>query len=220
MTSRFDFHRAASAALAAALMTGLAGCSVLPDKPSRPVSYDFGSGPAMATTAPTATQALPPIALGDIDTTGIADTAAVNYRLQYTDAQQLRPYGAARWTLPPAQLVRQRVREVLGQRRAVLDADDVLSQKRVDGRLPRILRLQLEEFSQVFASPTQSEGVVRLRATLVDNTPQGESFVGQRVFVLRMPAATPDAPGGVRALTAATDAAAGRIEVWLASLAP
>lgn len=217
MTSRFDFHRAASAALAAALMTGLAGCSVLPDKPSRPVSYDFGSGPAMA---PTVTQALPPIALGDIDTTGIADTAAVNYRLQYTDAQQLRPYGAARWTLPPAQLVRQRVREVLGQRRAVLDADDVLSQKRVDGQLPRILRLQLEEFSQVFAGPTQSEGVVRLRATLVDNTPQGESFVGQRVFVLRMPAATPDAPGGVQALTAATDAAAGQIEGWLISLAP
>ena len=196
----------------------LAACSALPDKPMRPVSYDFGSG--VQALSPAAGSWLPPIALADIDTTGLADTAAITYRLQYADAQQLRPYAMARWALPPAQLVRQRMRERLGTRRPVLDADDLLSQKRFEGSLPRILRLQLEEFSQVFASPGQSEGVVRLRATLVDNTAQGESLVGQRVFVMRRPASTADAPGGVRALTLATDAAIEEVEAWLARLAP
>ena len=68
--------------------------------------------------------------------------------------------------------------------------------------------------------PGRSEGVLRLRATLVDNAPEGESFVGQRVFVLRKPAASADAAGGVQALTAATDAAGDEIEAWLARLAP
>lgn len=222
MTSPSDFIRRPSAAVLVAAMAAaaaLAGCSALPDKPSRPVSYDFGSGIAAPPATGVATP-LPPIALSDVDTAGVADTAAVTYRLLYTDAQQLRPYAQSRWALPPAQLVRQRVRERLGQRRPILDADDVLSQKRIEGSLPQILRLQLEEFSQVFASPGQSEGVLRLRATLVDNTQMGESFVGQRLFVLRRPAPTADAAGGVQALAAATDAAASEIEAWLASLAP
>jgi len=210
-------HRLFPAGALALLIVG--GCSSLPDKPTRPVSYDFGPGVATASATDTSTPSTP-MALADVETAGVADTAAVTYRLLYADAQQLRPYAMARWVLPPGQLVRQRVREVLGQRRPILDADDVLSQKRIKGSLPRVLRLQLEEFSQVFASPGRSEGVVRLRATLVDNTPQGESFVGQQVFVLRRPAASADAPGGVQALTAATDAAAAEIERWLASQAP
>ena len=206
-------------AVLASIAVSLAACSSLPDKPSRPVSYDFGAG-LLTPPSQDVSPALPPIALADIDSAGVPDTAAITYRLQYTDAQQLRPYANARWSLPPAQLVRQRVRERLGQNRPVLDADDLLSQKRIEGSLPRILRLQMEEFSQVFQSPGQSEGVLRLRATLVDNAPQGERFVGQRVFVLRRPAVTADAAGGVQALTAATDAAADEIEAWLARLAP
>ena len=208
-------HRLFPAGALALLIVG--GCSSLPDKPTRPVSYDFGPGVATASATDTSTPSTP-MALADVETAGVADTAAVTYRLLYADAQQLRPYAMARWVLPPGQLVRQRIREVLGRHRAILEADDALSQKRVDGRLPRILRLQLEAFSQVFTSPAQSEGVLRLRATVVDHTPQGESLAGQRVFVLRRPAASADAAGGVQALAAATDAAAGEIGQWLAGL--
>ena len=198
-------------------LLALAACSALPGKPTLPVAYDFGSGlPALSF----ATDALPAIALAEIDTTGLVDSAAMTYRLQYADALQLRTYATARWVLPPAQLVRQRIRERLGMRRPVLDAGEVLSQQRFEGRLPRILRLQLEEFSQVFGSPGTSEGVVRLRATLVDSTPQGERLVGQRVFAVRRPAATADAAGGVQALTAATDAATDELETWLERAAP
>ena len=60
-----------------------------------------------------------PLAITDVATAGGAlENMAVLYRLGYTDAQELRPYSKARWSMPPAQLLRQRLRERLGHRRA------------------------------------------------------------------------------------------------------
>ena len=86
----------------------MAGCSSLPDKPTRTVMYDFG--PGSMTAQPTTRQApLPPIAVDDITTAGGAlDNMSVLYRLNYLDGQQLRAYAQARWSTPPAQLVRPR----------------------------------------------------------------------------------------------------------------
>jgi cholesterol transport system auxiliary component len=90
----------------------LSGCA-LPDKPTRATMYDFGPGTLL--TQPATRQltvpSLPPLAIDDIATSGGAlDNMAVLYRLGYADAQQLRPYAQARWSMPPAQLVRQRLR--------------------------------------------------------------------------------------------------------------
>jgi cholesterol transport system auxiliary component len=41
-------------------------------------------------------------------------------------------------------------------------------------------------------------------------------LLGQRSFVVQQAAPAPDASGGVRALTAATDQAAQELDVWLA----
>ena len=78
-----------------------------------------------------------------------------------------------------------------------------------------MLRIDLEEFSQLFESETQSFGLVRLRATLLESTVSGERLLAQRTVVMRQPAPTPDAAGGVRALAAAVDAAAADIAQWL-----
>jgi len=196
----------------------LAGCSALPDRPTRPLLYDFG--PGQVTPQPqTRIANLPPIALADIDASGVLDSAMVMYRLAYADAQQLQPYAMARWTLLPSQLVYQRLRERLGQRRAVLDVDDSASLQRIDGKLPLVLRLQLEEFSQIFDSPASSAGVLRLRATLVENLPEGDRLIAQRLVLARQPAPTADAAGGAKALAAATDDAAQQISDWLAQAA-
>ena len=194
----------------------LAGCSGLPDKPTRATMYDFGPGPLA--TQPTTRQApLPAIALDDISTSGGAlDNMAVLYRLGYADAQQLRPYSQARWSMPPAQLVRQRVREQLGQRRAVFNAGASVALNRSQNAvLPLLLRIDLEEFSQLFTAPETSVGLIRLRATLVEVTPAGDKLVGQRNVIVQRPAPSSDAPGGVQALTAATDAAIEEIDQWL-----
>ncbi|MDD2175817.1 ABC-type transport auxiliary lipoprotein family protein [Acidovorax sp. D2M1] len=202
--------------LAAALV--LTGCSALPAPPARPALYDFGPGPLA--TAPTDRRAsLPPLAMADMDAPGLPEGGnAVLYRLAYADAQQLRPYSQARWSQPPAQLLQQRLREQLGQRRAVLKADDGAAQARESAqgnKLPLVLRTELEEFSHLFTSPSDSAGVVRLRATVVELTPAGESLRGQRVFIVQQPARSADAAGGVAALAAASGQLASELAAWV-----
>ena len=202
----------------------LAGCSALPDKPLRASLYDFGPGnlAAQPGAQPATLPALPALALDDISTSGGAlDNQAVLYRLTYLDAQQLRPYSQARWAMPPAQLVRQRFREQLGQRRAIVEARGSLALNRSqNAALPVLLRLDLEEFSHVFTAPDASVGLIRLRATLIEQGASGEKLLAQRSVVVQRPAPSADAPGGVRALTAATDAAIEEIEVWLQQSRP
>src|SRR6185369_15623882 len=126
----------------------------------------------------------------------------------------------ARWSAPPPQLIRQRLRQLLGNDRVVLDQADNAALARTGGAAPRVLRLDLEEFSHLFESPTESWGLLRLRATLMENTIAGERLLDQRSFVIRRPAPSADAPGGARALAAATDAAAEEIGQWLAQQRP
>jgi cholesterol transport system auxiliary component len=194
----------------------LAGCSALPDKPVRPTLYDFGPLPAATENAVAPSAATAPLVLGDIEAGGSFDSASVLYRLGYADAHQLRPYALARWSAQPAQLLRQRLRERLSRDRIVIDAADAALLARASGARPRVLRVELEEFSHYFDSQTQSAGHVRLRCTLLENTPGGERLVAQRSFSQQRPATTADAAGGVRALTQATDAVADEMAAWVA----
>ena len=191
----------------------LAGCSALPQPPVRPVLYDLGPGQL----APAAEQPpLPALALADVQSAGPVDgSTAVHYRLAYADARQLRPYQSARWSQPPAQLLEQRLRAVLGERRAVLRADKALIAARQGQAPTAVLRVELEEFSQIFTSEQGSTGVVRLRATLVEPTPTGEQLLGQRLFVAQQAATSADAAGGTRALAEATQQAAQALAQWL-----
>lgn len=198
----------------------LSGCA-LPDKPTRATLYDFGPGLVAFQPAaqPLPLTPLPPLAIADITTSGGAlENTALLYRLAYLDAQQLRPYARARWSMPPAQLVQQRLRERLSQRRAVLRVGEGVALNRGQNAALPLLRLELQEFSHLFSAPDVSVGLIRLRATLVEVTPAGERLVGQRTLVVQRPATSADAPGGVRALTAATDAAIEALDQWLDSL--
>ena len=200
--------------LSACAALALAGCSAIPDKPGRATPYDFGPGPTAA--APTAApQTLAPLVLAEVETSSAWDGSALLYRLGYADGNQLLPYAQARWSAPPPQLIRQRLRELLSRQRPVLDAGESSALARADGKMPRVLRLQLEEFSHWFETPRESWGLMRLRATLTENTPAGERLLAQRSVSVRRPAPSPDAAGGVRALAAATDAAAEEIAQWL-----
>ena len=197
----------------------LAGCGALPDKPSRTTLYDFGPG-ALATSTvgsnATANAALPPITLADLDTSATRlESAALHYRLGYADPHELRPYSGSRWTVPPTQLVRQRLRDALAERRTVLGTLEAANIARAEGRTTDVLRISLEEFSQYFESAGSSVGLVRVRATLVRGSPTGERVLGQRLVTVQRPAPTADAAGGVKALVAASDAAVAEITAWV-----
>ena len=194
------------------LTTFLTACA-LPSAPPRATVYDFG--PGALSLAPTNRMApLPPLALAEVEANAALDSTAVLYRLAYTDALVLRPYAQARWSMAPAQLVRQRVREHLSLRRAVLNPGESAAA----GTSPVMLRLELEEFSQLFESTTASTGLVRLRATVLQAAGAGEKLIGQKTFIVQSPAPSADAAGGARALTTATDAAVLELDQWLQQL--
>lgn len=200
--------------VAASILLG--GCSALPERPLRPAQYDFGPGLVQADVVASPAKPLPVLALADLEPVGVFESSsAVLYRLAYAGDQQLRPYAQARWTLPPAQLIRQRLRDHLSTRYTVMSAGESAALKRADKQPVRVLRLELEEFTQVFDSPSQSQALVRLRATLVDNSPSGETLLAQQVFTAREPAGSADAVGGVLALTRATDQVARTLGLWL-----
>ncbi|MFM1980043.1 MAG: hypothetical protein RLZ68_1308 [Pseudomonadota bacterium] len=200
---------------AVALLLTLAGCGVM-QAPARPAVYDFGPGAVVSAelaSAATAQAARPTaLLLTDVETTPALDTTAVLFRLTYADAQQLRPYAQARWSMPPAQLLRQRLRETLGQQRHVLSPGEGVAA----GQGSVTLRIALEEFSQLFESESASVGLVRLRATLSQSAAVGaDRLLAQRSFVVQRPSSTADATGGVRALTAAADGAIAELAAWV-----
>jgi cholesterol transport system auxiliary component len=200
-------YRLATLLLAAAL----SGCSLpLPDKPARAEPYDLGLPLPGSTQAATGV----PVALAEIQAPAALDTRHLIYRLLYAgDAQQPRPYALARWTMPAPQLVAQRLREALAAQHPVLSAGSGLAVLEVQTRL--------EDFSQIFSSPTESAGSVRLSVTVTTGPgASGQRFLGQRLFTARHAAPTPDANGGAQALRLATDDVVRQAVAWIATLRP
>ncbi|CAA9417091.1 MAG: hypothetical protein AVDCRST_MAG51-1777 [uncultured Ramlibacter sp.] len=199
---------------AALLLVLLAGCTSFVNRPERPALFDMGTLPPL--TQPVERPG-PRFALvvPEIEAAGALEGSSVLYRLGYADDYQLRAYSQSRWSAPPPQLVRQRLRQQLGRERTVLNLDETASMARESNQPLYILRMELEEFAHVFDSPQRSRGVIRLRATLLASTPGGERLLDQRSIAVQGVAPTPDASGGVRALTEATDAAAADISQWL-----
>ena len=184
-----------------------AGCSIAPISSSTEVTqYDFGPDPAKGS-APALRQAL---LVYDVSAPAWLDSQNIYYRLAYQDAARPQAYADSRWVGSPAELIAGRVRGRLaasGKGGVIHPADGT--------RASYALRVELDEFDQVFDAPGRSRAVVRLRASILGKT----SLVGQRSFSAEREAATPDAEGGVRALIAASDEVLDQLVAWtLASL--
>ena len=165
--------------------------------------YDFGPASAAPAVGAFAVTLAGPLALAEIEAPLALDSSAVQYRLAYANAQELRPYALARWSMPPAQLIEQRVRSALSALGPVL--------KPGEGTAAYTLKLELEEFSQVFDAPGASQGVAQLRATLL----KGNALAAQQTFSGKTPAPTADAAGGVQALSMAAHDLAKQLAVWV-----
>lgn len=198
--------------LVVALAIAISGCVMQRPQPSVAV-YDFGSHRPLADdTADTLGAAIPKLEATLI----VAETAAppwldgtaIQYRLAYLDPTQSYAYADSRWAAAPAMLLTQRIRS----RIAEINSDGILSPA---DRIPAnyLLRLELEEFSQVFDSAAESRGIVRVRASLIDR--QARSLTAQRSFSIEKSASTADARGAVRALTEASDKLIVNLISWL-----
>ena len=186
-------------------MVVLLGACALPSGPQKAAAtYDFGPGPAVVASPPG--PARPTLAFNDVQAPAWLDGSTIFYRLAYSDVQQLRPYAQNRWTKPPAQLFAQRVRMRLARSMDVVAVGDTTA--------GATLKLELEDFSQFFETAETSRAQLQLRATVIQNG----KLLGQRSFAVTRPAASANAAGGVRALTAAADAAIEELALWLPKL--
>lgn len=182
--------------------TLLSACA-LPERAPAPLRYDFG--PPLATASVSSPNLRPVLALR-VQASPALDSPAMLYRLAYVDAQQLRAYGQTRWAMAPAELLQQRLREGLGRSFALPPSGEAA---------PRVLHIELEEFSQLFTAAQESSGLLRLRASLLQRTGGGEQLLAQRDWQLQQAAPSADAAGGVRALNAATETMVTELVQWL-----
>lgn len=183
----------------------LGACAGLPERESR-VLYDLGMLPALQDTA--TVRALPPLSIAEVSTPAWLDSRTMFYRLAYANEQQPRPYANSRWTMPPAQLFGQRLKDRIGQAGgAVLSASDGVV------NVP-VLRIETDDFTQIFLSPQESIVRVNVRASVLN----GRTLLAHRNFNREVPAPAADASGGAHALADASDAIITDMMNWLAGL--
>lgn len=201
--------RACSRACLPLLLVGLAACTSVSDRRDPQALYDLGV-PASASTAQAGATGprFAPLAVADISVPSWMDSTRIFYRLDYDNPLQARSYSQARWTMPPSRLFLQRLKTRLAQAGVpVLGASD--------GAIGVAqLRIDADDFSQVFESATKSSARIALRVSLL----QDRKLVAQKSFIAVAPANSPDAAGGVLALAAASDALAADLTAWLSTL--
>jgi cholesterol transport system auxiliary component len=126
------------------------------------------------------------------------DSPAIVYRLAYDDADQVRAYAQSQWVAAPASLLSQRLRE-----RLTLAVSAGTARAGETPPSDYLLRVELEEFSQVFDTPQTSHALLQACATLVDL--RRRELVAQHVFLVQRPALSPDAAGAAHGLRDAAD---------------
>lgn len=176
-------------ALAVAML--LSACSI-GKLPPAPGLFDLGPPASRSATAG------PPVHLIELTAPVWLSSPGIAYRLDYSDAYRREVYRDSRWVAPPAALLTERLR----QRFATVAP--------VAATKPLLLRLELEEFAQIFSGPARSEVRLRVRARVGD--------AQLKVFEIRRPADSADAAGAVQALSAASDELAEQLLAWTASL--
>ncbi len=182
----------------------LSGCAT--NAPSMTL-YDLGPLPAQHAAS---ASDLPAISVADIHAPSWLDSQMMFYRLNYANNQQPRPYANSQWAMPPAQLFSQRLKARLSQAGGIVvpASDGAIN-------LP-VLRIEADDFSQLFESANSSSAHIAVRASLFD----GRNLRAQKTFIKQLPAASADAQGGAAALAKVSDAIINEMAVWLATLPP
>jgi cholesterol transport system auxiliary component len=170
----------------------------------RPVASDVAEY-----TLPTASAGVSPLLrsleVGAASWLGGKDMA---YRLAYADADRRSAYGGSRWLAsPPEMLERFLARSLTGEGGGQGGAVSGLCR----------LRLDLDEFQQVFDSPQASRGVLAARVSLLA---QSGRPLARHSYSLSRPAPSPDARGGITALGLASGDLSQSLRQWLDGLPP
>ncbi len=177
----------------------LAGCTGLPKVAPAYAVHDFGGPDPVAARSP----GVPLRGLEVVAAPWLASTA-IQYRLAYAQPTRRQAYVESRWAAQPAQLVE------LALKRAVRTGGEAGTSGACR------LRVELDEFAQVFDEAAVSRGVVEARAFLL--APRSDQIVASRGFSLARPAPSADALCGVAALRGGVRQMGVELSDWLEAL--
>jgi len=212
--------RAALAMLAAlALGAGLTACISGRSTSLADTHYDLGmsttqAGASIIMSTMTST-GLAPLKVAETTAPPSFDSDNIVYRI---GEYQVGYYANSHWTMPPARLFTQVLRDRLAQNGAEFVGWQ--SVKAMDSANPAdvaevpVLKTELGEFSQRFDSPTASKGIVSVRAALLVHN----RVYAQHTFSVTEPASSPDAAGGARALASASKKMTDQIARWVSGV--
>src|ERR1700674_487330 len=186
------------------VLFAVSACSLMGTKNPPKANFDFGPLPVASDARYASIYPGMSIVVYEVAAPAWIDSSSMYYRLAYQNAASPMPYVQSKWVMSPAALLTQPLRQGLGvssfgeMRRVAADEPALYS-----------LRSELFEFEQVFDQPGRSRGVLQVRATL-----EGRGMWAERTFVIEKPAPTPDAVGGVAALSQCADELAVLINQW------
>lgn len=153
------------------------GCtSLFPTQPAA-VVFDLGEPPRL--------EQSPMLVPGKIEVRAPSwlDTPAMQYRLAYQVPASRDAYTASKWAAPPVEMMQRMIARTL----AIGD----------DPAKPCRLRIELDEFVQVFKDPQVSESRLFARVELIEA--RSGARLASTEFEISQAAASPDARGGVAA---------------------
>ncbi|MDC8446052.1 MAG: ABC-type transport auxiliary lipoprotein family protein [Nitrosomonas sp.] len=135
------------------------------------------------------------------------DNPAIHYRLAYHNAAQSYTYASSRWSSPPAFLLTQQIKQKIAA-----DTHHLVIKDSSVAIVEYELHIEIEEFSQIFDTLTDSHVAIRFRASLVNNA---HRLIAQKIFSTTHAAATADAAGAVSGFTVASNQLVDELIEWL-----
>lgn len=175
----------------------LAACGGRNSVQAEAAYFDLGSA-----TPKKALQAVP-LQNVDVHAPSWLASSSMQYRLAYADSARRQAYGESRWAAPPAELL-----ETYLRRGTAVEGTEAAGCR---------LRLDLDEFIQVFDSANESRAVIEGRVSLL--AAQGNPVLARRVVSLSKATGSTDARGGVAAFSVLSGEMVGDLSAWLAKLA-
>lgn len=145
-----------------------------------------------------------PIAAVDVEAASWLSGPTMHFRLAYVEPLRRQSYADSVWAAPPAELL-----EAFLKRRMVFGQPDTSS-------AGCRLQLVVVELEQRFDDPQRSQLVLDVRALLTPS--RSTEILSRRAFLIRRPAATPDARAGAAAAREAAQALVEDLGGWLDEL--
>lgn len=188
--------------VAAGVVFAAVACSPLVSRAPQTAFFDFGL--MEATDVSVSLSSLPVEVVAPSWLSG----SAMQYRLAWKQPERRRSYSESRWVAPPPDMLAQ----TLGRALSATNGNKIDDKAAARCRL----RVELDEFVQVFDSESENHVQLVIRAQLLPV--RGSVAMAGREFSLIERGTTPDAEGGVTAARAAVRGLARDIAAWLDGL--